>query len=137
MFGVDPRAARSAWTVILVAVFCRFVYAIRHTIFVFVISLLFAYLLLPLVDFIDRVLPLQRARTPALAIVCLILVAVIVIGGIEIGSRVADQANNLAEKFADFMKPEQTQSLPLPLPEPLKPMADRIISAARSAIQDH
>jgi predicted PurR-regulated permease PerM len=138
MFGVDPRAARITWTVILVAVFCLFIYAIRHTIFVFVVSLLFAYLLLPLVDFIDRVLPLKRSRTPALAIVYLILVAVIVISGIEIGSRVAEQANNLAQKVADFMlKPEQTQSVPLPLPEPVKPIADRIISAARSAIQDH
>src|SRR5262245_41091349 len=135
MFGVDARAARITWTVVLIALFCLFIYSIRHTLFVFTVSLLFAYLLLPLVDFIDRVLPLKRSGTPALAIVYLILVTVIVIGGIEIGARVAEQANNLAQKVTDFLKPEQPQSLPVP--EPVKPMTDRVIAAARSAIQEH
>src|SRR5437667_7027605 len=116
MFGVDPRAVRITWTVILVAVFCLFIYAIRHTIFVFIVSLLFAYLLLPLVDFIDRVLPLKRSRTPALAIVYLVLVTGIVLAGISIGTKVAYEANNLAQRITDFLKPERTETLPLPEP---------------------
>jgi len=73
MLGIDPRAARATWTVILIALLCLVIYAIRHTLFIFIVSLLFAYLLLPIVDFIDRVLPLKRSRTPALAIVYLVL----------------------------------------------------------------
>src|SRR5882724_12739488 len=104
MMGIDPRAARATWTMILIGLLCLVIYSIRNTFFIFIVSLLFAYLLLPLVDFIDRVLPLKRSRTPALAIVYLLLVGGIVIGGVEIGARVAEQATNLGAKISDFMK---------------------------------
>ena len=135
MLGVDPRAARVTWTVILIALLCLLIYEIRHTLFIFTVSLLFAYLLSPIVDFIDRHLPMEGSRTPALAIVYLFLIAALVIVGIQVGATVAEQANNLAQKIADFLKPEQTSDLPLP--EPLKPMADRIFSAVRTAVQDN
>jgi hypothetical protein len=66
MLGIDPRAARATWTVILIALLCLTIYAIRNTLFIFIVSLLFAYLLLPIVDFIVRVLPWKRSRGPAL-----------------------------------------------------------------------
>src|SRR5882757_980992 len=109
MLGIDPRVARATWTVIFILLLCLTVYAIRGTLFIFIVSLLFAYLLLPLVDFIDRVLPLQRSRAPALAIVYLLLVGGIVICGVEIGTRVDEKATNLSSKIGDFMKPEQIQ----------------------------
>src|SRR5580765_3106511 len=114
MLGIDSRVARGVWTAILVVLLCLLVYAIRHTLFIFIVSLLFAYLLLPIVDFIDRHLPMEGSRTPALAIVYLFLIAALVIVGIQVGATVAEQANNLAQKIADFLKPEQTQQLPLP-----------------------
>jgi predicted PurR-regulated permease PerM len=135
MLGLDSRAARVTWTVLLILLLCLLVYAIRHTLFIFIVALLFAYLLLPLVDFIDNHLPMERSRGPALAIVYLILVAGIVILGVQIGTTVTEQANTLAQRIADFLKPEQTQTLPLP--QPVKPMGDRMISAVRAAIQDH
>jgi len=92
MLGIDPRAARATWTVILIALLCLTIYAIRNTLFIFIVSLLFAYLLLPLVDFIDRFLPWRRSRGPALVIVYIFLVAGLVSTGIVIGSRVAEQA---------------------------------------------
>src|SRR5438132_1513020 len=55
MMGIDPRAARATWTVILIGLLCLVIYSIRNTVFVFIVSLLFAYLLLPLLDFIDLV----------------------------------------------------------------------------------
>ena len=135
MLGIDPKAARATWTVILIALLCLFVYAIRHTLFLFVVALLFAYLLLPLVDFIDRVLPLTRSRTPALAIVYMLLVAVLILTGIEIGSRVTEQAKTLAQRMSGYLAPQQIQDLPLP--QPLKPMGERILSALRDEIQLH
>ena len=135
MLGLDPKVARATWTVIAIGLFCLTIYAIRHTLFIFVVALLFAYLLLPIVEFIDRHLPMERSRGPALAIVYLFLVAGIVIGGIEVGARVAEQANNLAQRISDFMKPDQTLSLPLP--QSMKPIGDRLLSAARSTIQEH
>src|SRR5258708_39002949 len=74
MLGIDPRAARATWTVILIALLCLTIYAIRNTLFIFIVSLLFAYLLLPIVDFIVRFLPWKRSRGPALVIVYILLV---------------------------------------------------------------
>jgi predicted PurR-regulated permease PerM len=99
MFGLDLKAARATWTVIAILILCLTVYAIRSTLFIFIVALLFAYLLLPIVDIIDRFLPMKRSRGPALAIVYTLLVTSIVMAGIEVGSSVALQANNLAENF--------------------------------------
>ena len=126
MLGIDPRAARATWTVILIALLCLVIYSIRNTFFIFIVSLLFAYLLAPIVDFIDRVLPLKRSRTPALAIVYLVLVTGIVLAGISIGAKVAYQANNLAQRITDFLKPERTETLPLP--EPVKPAGPEMVA---------
>jgi predicted PurR-regulated permease PerM len=135
MLGIDPRAARATWTVVLIALLCLTVYAIRNTLFIFIVSLLFAYLLLPIVDFIDRFLPWSRSRGPALAIVYLFLVSGIVVTGIFVGSRVALQANNLAQKISDFLKPQQPQDLPLP--QPVKPVGEQILGVVRTTIEQH
>ena len=45
MLGIDPRAARAAWTVFLLALLIATAYAIRETLAVFMIALLFGYLL--------------------------------------------------------------------------------------------
>jgi predicted PurR-regulated permease PerM len=137
MLGIDARAARATWTVILVALVCLMIYSIRRTLFLFIVALLFAYLLLPIVDFIDRVLPMRGSRTPALAIVYVLLVAGLIFTGIEIGSQVTDQAKTLAQRVSDYLKPEQTQNSPLPLPQPFKPMGDRILSVLRAEVQQH
>src|SRR5258708_6088052 len=109
MIGFDARAAKATWTVILVLGLCWVVFAIRSALFLFVIALLLAYLLLPVVDFIDSALPLRRSRAPALAIVYTLLVGGLVFGGIEVGSRASEQANLLASKVGDMLKqpPEQ------------------------------
>ena len=59
MLGIDRHAARWTWTVIAVLLLVDLIYQVRSTLFVFTIALLFAYLLYPLVNLIDRVLPFQ------------------------------------------------------------------------------
>ncbi|MDE3194960.1 MAG: AI-2E family transporter, partial [Acidobacteriota bacterium] len=54
MLGLDPRAARYTWTAAVVLLSMWLLYLIRETLFVFVIALMFAYLLYPLLDAIDR-----------------------------------------------------------------------------------
>lgn len=102
MLGIDPRAARITWTVVAFLIFLWIIYQIRQTIFLFVIALLFAYLLWPLVDYLDKRLP-GRSRTPALAIVYTLLIAALIIIGIEVGSRVGREANILAGKIPAFI----------------------------------
>jgi predicted PurR-regulated permease PerM len=99
MLGIERSAARSTWTAALVVLLLWLVYLVRATLFIFILALLFAYLLAPLVNLIDRFLPASRTRTPALALAYVIFVGVVVLVGTQIGSRVVEQANLLAQRF--------------------------------------
>ncbi len=99
MLGVDRKAARYTWTAIMVVLAVCLVYLVRKTLFVFVLALLFAYLLSPLVNLLDRILPASRTRAPALALAYIIFVGVVVLVGVQIGSRVVEQAKLLAKDF--------------------------------------
>ena len=113
--GIDRRAARVAWTVFLMAMLAATAYAVRETLAVFVIALLFAYLLAPLVGFVERITPHQVSPRIALAIVYLVLVGGIVTLALTLGSRLADEANSLAMRLPDLVKnPEWMQKVPLP-----------------------
>lgn len=99
MLGIDARTARYTWTAALVLLFLFVVYLMRGTLFVFIVALLFAYLLAPLVNTIDRFLPGRRTRTPALALAYMIFLAVLFVGVTQIGSRVVEQATSLAKSL--------------------------------------
>src|SRR5271156_190230 len=101
LLGVDPKAARIAWTVFLVALLLATAYALRETLAVFVIALLFAYLLAPLVGFVERITPHQVSPRIALGIVYLALIGVLIGLGFTLGSRLADEANSLAMRLPD------------------------------------
>jgi predicted PurR-regulated permease PerM len=102
MFGFDYRAARCTWTVVATLILLAIIYRARQTLFVFVLALLFAYLLWPLVDYLDQLLP-GRSRTPALVIVYSLLIVVLLILGTEIGSHAAREANGLAGTIPEFI----------------------------------
>ena len=108
MLGTDRRAASYTWTAALVVLLLWLVYLARVTLFIFVLALLFAYVLSPLVNLLDRVLPAQRTRTPALGLAYLLFVAAVIAGSIQIGSRAVDEANNLATKFPAMLASWQT-----------------------------
>ncbi len=115
MLGIDPKAARVAWTVFLLALLLATAYAVRETLAVFVIALLFAYLLIPLVGFVGRLTPRQVSPRIALAIVYLALVGIIVALVLTLGTRLADEANSLAMRLPDLVRnPEWMQRIPLP-----------------------
>ena len=95
MLGIDTRAARYTWTAALVLLFLCLVYLMRTTLFVFIVALLFGYLLSPLVNVIDRLLPGKRTRTPALAIAYLIFLAVLFVVSLVL-SWVRIKAHSLA-----------------------------------------
>jgi predicted PurR-regulated permease PerM len=74
------------------------VYLLRRTLFIFILAVLFAYLLSPLVNLLDRALP-GRTRTPALALVYIVFVGGVVLLGMQIGSRVVEQATVFVRRF--------------------------------------
>ncbi len=81
-------------------------YLLRFTLFIFVLALLLAHLLSPLVDLIDRLLPPSRTRTrtPALAMAYVIFVGLVVLLCIQFGSVAAKQAQSLASKFPGMIQ---------------------------------
>src|SRR5471030_116794 len=103
MFGIDRRAARYTFTAAAVLLLLWLVYLVRSTLFIFTLALLFAYLLSPLVNALDRLLPGKRTRTPALALAYVIFVAASVLVGMQIGSRVVAEANTLAKRFPSMI----------------------------------
>jgi predicted PurR-regulated permease PerM len=102
MLGMDARLARNTWTIILVLLFVGFLYKVRASLFIFVVALLFAYLLWPLVRFLDQRLP-GRSKLPSLTIVYLLLISVMVAVGLALGSRIAFQANDLAVRIPELL----------------------------------
>src|SRR3954451_23715781 len=108
MLGIDRKAAHYTWTAAAVLLLMWLVYLVRSTLFVFILAVLFAYLLSPLVDLLDRVLP-SRTRTPALALAYVIFVGVVVFLVMQIGGTVAVQAKafqqDLPNRIARFEEP--------------------------------
>jgi predicted PurR-regulated permease PerM len=102
MLGLETHIARYTWTVLITLLLIGFLYIIRQTLFIFIVALLFAYLLWPLVNFLDQRLP-GRSKIPSLAIVYLLLLSIIIGGGIAVGTRVAAQASALSGRFPELL----------------------------------
>ncbi|HZT29323.1 MAG TPA: AI-2E family transporter [Bryobacteraceae bacterium] len=121
MLGLDARAARTTWTAAAVLLLLYLVYLIRRTLFVFVVALLFAYLLSPLVDLLARLFPAGRARKPALALAYLLLIGVLAAGGTAIVSSAVEQAGVLKTQLpAVLARVEQATSAPAPQDQSLQ-----------------
>jgi predicted PurR-regulated permease PerM len=128
MLGFDRRAARYMWTGAFVLLLLYLVYLVRKTLFVFILAVLFAYLLAPLVNLLDRALP-TRTRTPALALAYVIFVGVVVGLGFQIGNRAVDQARALATEF-----PKRIEAWTQPNPKLPPTLTDRLIEKIQAEI---
>jgi predicted PurR-regulated permease PerM len=119
MLGFDRQAARWTWTAVAVLLLVCLIYTVRSTLLVFTIALLFAYLLYPLVNLLNRALPFERTRGVALALAYVILLGVVVMLAVLIGSRVAEQAQLLAKRFPEMLASWQAPAT-APAPSDLK-----------------
>src|SRR5438045_3680168 len=131
MLGIDGKAARYTWTAAVVLLGLFLVYVVRSTLFVFILAVLFAYLLSPLVNLLDRFLP-TRTRTPALALAYVIFIGVVVFVGIQVGSTVANQAKqfekDLPAKIGQFEKPNPK------LPESINNLKAQLVDRIRKQL---
>jgi len=132
MLGLDRRAAQYTWTAAVILLLLFILYRIRTALFVFILALLFAYLLAPLVNLVDRVLPASRTRTPALVVAYLILICVLGFAGVGLGSRIAEEANTLIARLPDLVRAAE----PAPSAPP-QTMVDSIRDTVRSQIRQH
>ena len=134
MLGLDRQAARYTWTVVFILLLLGVLYLIRETLFIFVVALLFAYLLWPLVKLLDRRLP-GRSKVLALTLVYLALVGILIVVGIAIGSRVVQQANALAARLPELLTKFQPPVAPAGSP-PL-PLKATVISTVQQQLAQH
>lgn len=128
MAGVDGRTFRIVWTVFLFGLLLFTIYAIRDTLILVAVSVFFAYMLAPLVNFVCQFMP--RHRIIALTIVYVLLVGAIVTLGITIGSKIVDQASSLFGQLPKLLQQGHLQRLPLP--GWLEPLRARIMTAAQT-----
>jgi predicted PurR-regulated permease PerM len=133
VLGLDRRAAAYAWTVVFVFLMLGLVYLIRETLFIFAVALLFAYLLSPLVNYLDQRLP-GVSRVPALVIVYVSLVGLLLVIGIEVGSRIVVQANALATRVPELLSNLEAPAEPVQATETEK---NTVISTLKKQIAYH
>ena len=136
MLGLSSQAARYTWTAALVLLLLYAVYTIRSTLFILTISILFAYLLYPLVDFLNSHLS-SRSRTPALAIVYLALIGLLVFLGVEVGSQAAEQAASLSQRAPEFLEKLKTTPPPGTSSGAVTSLQQTVIGTIESYVYKH
>jgi len=135
LLGLDRHTARCTWTAVLVLLLVALLYRIRETLFIFVVALLFAYLLWPLVKPLDRRLP-GRSRLPALLLVYLAIVGILIVMGIALGSRIVQEANTLAARLPELLAKLQPSIAPA-VSTPALPLKVTVISAVQQQLANH
>ena len=122
MLGIERAAARNTWTAAMVILLLWLVYRLRSTLFIFALALLFAYLLSPLVNLLDRAIPRKGTRTLALALAYAIFIGAAVLVGFQVGTRVGTQAQTLAGELPAMLAKIEA-------PSPLAPAALNSVKA--------
>jgi predicted PurR-regulated permease PerM len=136
MLALDRTAARWTWTVAVVLLILWSLYQIRETIFVLITAILFAYMLTPLVNKVNQLLP-GKSRAPGLAITYLVLVAALVVVFIEVGTRVADEAASLALRAPQFFANLNSETPQVPLPRYLQLLKGDVLIHIQAFLKEH
>lgn len=134
MLGFDLRVARAVWTAFIVGLVLFLLYAARSTLLVVTFAIFFSYLVYPLVQFVERRRSKRVPRTASIALVFLVVITVLVIGGTLFGARMVDEATRLGQKMPDLVS-AQNSAAHFPLPSVLEPLRERMMSVVREQIQ--
>ena len=110
-FGIDPVAARAAWTILLIAAALGLIYVLGHVLVLVAFSVFFAYLIFPLVRLVQRWVPGFRSGTRAIAAVYLVLLGTLGIAGVTVGPRVSTEVRGLAERLPQIAQQLSTGSI--------------------------
>jgi predicted PurR-regulated permease PerM len=96
----DPRTARVLFTILIFAIVVLFLRATADTLTLFLLAILFAYFVDPLVTKIQGPL---RGRIKAIAVVYLFLIVLLIGLGLLIGPKVADEGKSLAATLPSLL----------------------------------
>ena len=92
----DGRTARVLTTVLLFALGLGFLYVARETLIAFLFAIFFAYLMSPLVSYLEKPL---RGRTPAIAFIYTLLLGLIVLFFVSMGPRIGRESARLGQSL--------------------------------------
>ena len=133
MLGTDSRAARIVWTVFLIGLALTLAWLARQTLLVFIIALLLAYLLHPLVNIVRRTFPYRLPAVFAPGIVYVGGLGVVIVAALFIGAPIAEEATLLASRVPEFLS-QRDEILEGHLPKFLAPYGEEIGAALRAQL---
>lgn len=134
MLGIEPKAVRITWSVLLTVGMVAFLYTARRTVLIFLLAIFFAYLLSPIISIVDRVASGRLSRSVTLALVYIALIAVLVTTVTAVGTRASSEAANLINRMPDLAKTAgKLQSAPLP--EWLEFLRGKILTAIQEQLE--
>jgi len=96
----DSRTARVLITVLLFALGLGFLYVARETLIAFLFAIFFAYLISPLVSYLEKFL---RSRGLAIGLIYLCLLGLVVLFFVSMGPRVAREGEHLARSLPTLL----------------------------------
>ncbi len=96
----DAKTARILFTTLVIALVIVFLYGARQTLTLFLFAILFAYLVDPLVSYLESPL---RGRTQAIGAVYLLLIGLLVGIGFAIGPKIAEEGRSLASSLPSLI----------------------------------
>jgi predicted PurR-regulated permease PerM len=92
----DARTARVLITVLLFALGLGFLYVARETLIAFLFAIFFAYLMSPLVSYLEKLL---RGRGRAIALIYLLLLGLVVLFFVSMGPRIARESARMGQSL--------------------------------------
>lgn len=99
---LDARTLRVAWTILIVAGTLALVYALRSVLLVLVFSVVFAYVIFPLVRLVERSLPGPRRRLLAIGAVYVALIAALSSMAALVGPRLMRELTALGQRIPEM-----------------------------------
>ena len=125
MFGWDFKVAKAAWTVGLVAIAFYLAYAVRKTFLIFVLALLVAYMIAPLVNLIERYKWRRVPRGASVFLAFALVIGLVGLGAMLVAPVVSSEAQKLTEQLSKLSENSQIANR-IPLPGWLEQYRERI-----------
>jgi len=136
MFGLDSRAAKVAWTWGLIALGFYAAFAARKALLTFVLAVFFAYMMAPLVAFLERRSGRRIAHTAAVAAAFALVITAVAVSATLIMPNVVEEAQNLLEQLPPKLAEKTDLAGRLPLPSWLEPLRTRIDAFVQQNIRE-
>jgi predicted PurR-regulated permease PerM len=99
---LEPTTLRVVWTVLAIGGLLTLLYLLKTLLFLLVFSLVFAYLIFPLVRLTERALPGTTRRRLAIGIVYVLLIAIMSSSGALVGPRLTRELTALGQKIPEM-----------------------------------